>query len=370
MTSSHVHASYTDAFARVTALVAAARRLVTNDADAFAPDPSLIAALATSSGLHGESVRWALEHSLEWHAGAGACAALVAGAGEPVVAGPLVLVLSANVTTAALRALACAAARSSNVIVYPSSRDALFAELLVEKSGLPGLRIERDRDALPWGDASSLTVLYGSATTARELRATCAGPVEVHGPGLGIAVLTDDDDDAAMESLALDVAAFDQRGCLSPRLALHVGTPAHGESLAEALFASLRGLAAERPLGALDDRDRHERALYIQTARVLGQVWAAPDAVVVHRPESPAFDPGPAGRVLPVYTVSSWSQAHALLAPLAPIVSAVGASLESTRTCVFPDRLLRRSALGVMQRPAFDGPVDLRPHGPERAVSR
>ena len=370
MSSSTLRASYTDAIARVTALVTAARHLVTNDAGAFAPEPSLIAALAASSGLHASSVRWALEHSLEWSADEAACSALVAGAGEPVIGGSLVLVLSANVTTAALRALACAVARSSDVIVYPSSRDAMLAELIVEHSGLTGLRVERDRDTLPWGDASVHTVLYGSAATARELRARCKGTLEVHGPGLGIAVLTDDDDGAAMESLALDVAAFDQRGCLSPRLALHIGSPAHGVRLAETLFASLQDLARARPVGALDDRDRHERALYIQTGRVLGDVWTSPDASVVHRVGSAAVDPGPAGRVIPVYTVSSWAQAHALLAPLAPLVSNVGASLAPTRAAVFPGQSLRRSALGLMQRPAFDGPVDLRPHGPDRPVSR
>jgi hypothetical protein len=63
MTSSHVHASYTDAFARVTALVAAARRLVTNDADAFAPDPSLIAALATTG--RSEEFRLTLRRRIE-----------------------------------------------------------------------------------------------------------------------------------------------------------------------------------------------------------------------------------------------------------------------------------------------------------------
>ena len=356
--------------ARVALLVDAAKRLVCDAAGAFDPPADLVDELAVASNLHTASVRWALEHSLEWNADAAMCEALVANAGPRHVGGPLLVVLSANVTTGALRALACAVARSSNVLVYPSSRDTAFASRLVHHAAFSGLRLVESRDDLPWSDPSARVVLYASEATADEVRKRATGPVEVHGPGLGLALLTDDDDVDAMGRLAIDVAAFDQRGCLSPRFALHVGSPEHGERLGHALFEKLSALAVVRPRGTLDEGDRHAHALYIQTARLLGRVWTGPGATVVHVAEAASLVPAPVGRVLPIHTVSSWAEAERILAPLAPLVSAVGAASEAVRTGFLRDHLLRRSDLGFMQRPTFDGSVDQRPHGPERLDSR
>lgn len=355
--------------ARVETLVAAARSLVTNAEGTFEPSEGLTAELAAASGLSPESVRWALEHALEWRASSDDAKTLVAGAGERHDAGPLVVVLAANVTTAALRALACAVARAEEVVVYPSSRDPVLARHLVARAGLRGLHLVERRDDLPVDDPRAHVVLYGSAETARTLAPHVKGTLEVHGPGLGLALLTDDSTLDHVASLAEDIAAFDQRGCLSPRLALHVGDPHRGRELAEALFRALDHLGAVRPLGTLDESERHTRTLALEAARTFGDVWATARAAVVHEESAPP-NPAASARTLTVHTVPSLEAGRAWIAAWAPRISALGAHDPVLRASFLPEFSLRRSALGAMQRPAFDGPVDRRPHGPEGFVSR
>ncbi len=354
--------SRAEAIARVEALVHAARALVCDARGTFAPPPGLVARMADASGLSEPNVRFALAHALEWRATGEACAELVANAGAPAT-GPLALVLSANVTTAALRALACAVARAREVVVYPSSRDAVLARELVNASALAGVSLVDRRDALPWSNSRVHTVLYGSARTAEELRARASGTLEVHGPGLGLALLTDHDGDETIADLAEDIAAFDQRGCLSPRLAIHVGTPARGAELAEALHAALERLGESRPLGTIDEDDRIARGAFRRAGLLLGNVSSGPQGIVVHETSAPP-SPAPGARAIAVHTVQGRAEAEAWIAPLAPLLSSLGARDASLREAFLPAVSLRRSDLGRMQRPPFDGPVDLRPHGP------
>lgn len=72
-----------------------------------------------------------------------------------------------------------------------------------------------------------------------------------HGHGLGLGWVSRDADlDAAARDLALDVAAYDQRGCMSPH-AIGVERGADRERFSRALAASLEELATSLPRGAL-----------------------------------------------------------------------------------------------------------------------
>ena len=340
------------------ALVGAARRLVTNACGAFDPQAELVRELAEASALSEGSVRWALEHALEWRATEADCAAVVKNAG-PDVSGSLAVVLSANVTTAALRALACAVARSNHVRVYPSSRDPVLTERLVAAAGLPGLTVVRTREELPWADPSAHVVLYGSDGTAARVRELVRGTLEVHGPGIGLALLTDEDDVASMGALAEDLAAFDQAGCLSPRLCIHIGDPARGHFLSKSLHTALEALGAARPIGALDPETRAARARFRQVGTVLGQTFATTQGVVVHATSGSPL-PAPEARALAVRTLSSLADADDWLGPLRPLITAVGARDHALRSQFAPEARLRRTDVGSMQRPPLDGPVDRR----------
>jgi hypothetical protein len=354
---------------RVRSFLNAARRLVATPEGRFGPSSDLCTRLANASGLSDENVRWALENALEWRASDAEVDELVANAGARVARGPLVLIMAGNVTTAALRALACAVARAEEVVVYPSSRDAVLARRLVDDARVDGVRTLSARGDLPLADERAHVVLYGASETARALGPLVRGSLEVHGPGLGLAALTDATTHTSLAALAEDIAAFDQRGCLSPRIAVHVGSPARGRELAEALFHELDELGARRPLGEVDARERQDQALAIQAARAVGDVWESPRGAVIHATlASPT--PAPSARMLTVHTVPSWAEAEAWLSPLTPFLSAFGCDDTAARGQVLPELPLRRSPLGRMQRPRFDGPVDRRPHGPLAGDSR
>ena len=312
---------------------------------------------------------WALTEAMEWRATDDECATLVAGAGPAIAPGPLVVILAANVTTAALRALGCAVARCEDVVVHTSSRDSVLAKYLVHTASISGLRIEMDRTRLPWTDPRAHMILYGSSETANAVRQRFFGTLEVHGPGAGMALLTDDDGDDAMRRLADDVAAFDQRGCLSPGVALHIGRPEHGEALSALLFSHLQRLGSARPIGVLRSEELAVRALCIQTSRLLGRVWSDASAAVAHQASCGALELAPVGRVLTICTVDSVAAAEALAAPMAPMLSALGCDRDPLRSAFLPGYSLRRSHLGAMQKPAFDGPVDKRPHSPYAAAN-
>lgn len=354
---------------RVRSLVEAAKRLVTNSNDTFAPDAALCRDLATASGLTEESVRWALESALEWRASDAEILELVRNAGPSVTRGPLVLILAANVTTAALRALACAVARAEDVRVYPSSRDAVLAHRLVEGAALDGVRMLASRSELPLADDGAHVVLYGAADTARTLRPLVRGSLEVHGPGLGLAVLTDETTRASLAALAEDISAFDQRGCLSPRLAIHVGSPGRGRELAAVLFEELDSLGVARPVGDLDAGELQDRTLALETARAIGDVWQSPRAAIAHETIAVA-SPAATARMLTIHTTPSWESAASWVMPFRPLLSAFGCDDPVALDRFLPDLFLRRSPLGCMQRPRFDGPVDRRPHGPAAEDSR
>src|SRR5205823_3120608 len=68
----------------------------------------------------------------------------------------------------------------------------------------------------------------------------------------------------AARALADDVVPFDQRGCLSPRVALVEGDDARAEEFARALHAALSTIEREIPLGTLDDDERAAAARYAQ----------------------------------------------------------------------------------------------------------
>jgi hypothetical protein len=162
--------------------------------------------------------------------------------------------------------------------------------------------------------------------------------------------------DAAAEAIADDVVPFDQRGCLSPRVVVAIGNRARAESLAERLAAALDRAGARVPRGALADDEREAAARYAQAIAFAGHVIEGGHAVVG---VSDALTVPPTGRHVHVTFAPSESAAAATLAPVARFVVAVGADTPDLARSVAP-AYARLSALGAMQRPALDGPVDLR----------
>ena len=130
-------------------------------------------------------------------------------------------------STAPLRAIAFGCATAAEVLVRPSRRDPVVAELaltaLAEDPAFAdaGGRASRVGEVTPEDlRAGDELHVYGSdeAVGSYAARLASGARLRAHGAGFGAALVGPECDvSAAAEALARDVVPFDQRGCLSPR---------------------------------------------------------------------------------------------------------------------------------------------------------
>lgn len=342
----------------IEARVARLRRLV--EAAARIADPNDVFGrrarelLPTSTGLSPQGVELALTRCLETHPFDEELTAL---ATSTVEAPRAHVLLAANVFVAAHRAIALALTQSPRVEVRASRREPEMAELLREASG--GLfRITDELTPSP-GDH---VWAYGSDETLAHLRGELpAGVVyHAHGHGFGIAVVEASEDlPAAARALAEDVIAFDQRGCLSPRVAFVLGDEAATRAFAEALARALGELGHDIPRGTLDPDETADIVRYRDTMLYAAELLPAGKGHVGLDVAATHVIVPPIGRNVHVVRTPDL---RAAVATLAPSVAAVGHATTPERIRELADLLprARASRLGQMQRPRFDGPVDLR----------
>jgi hypothetical protein len=317
---------------------------------------SLALDLVRTTGLSREGVELAFERHLELAPSDAEIDALVASAGQ---AKHVVVILSANVFVAALRAIAIARAASPSVVVRPSRREPHFARALVERAGDPGLTLAEEVDLarLFGGEVH----VYGRDATIASVRGRVGERVRVrgHGAGMGIAVVGPGAAiDGAARALAEDVIAFDQRGCLSPRVALVEGEE-RAARFAGALHAALGEAEVRVPRGALHDEERAEAVRYRETMSFAGRALAGAAHVVGLAPRGAPVTVPPAGRHVHVAAVGGIDEARAAMGELAQVIVCVGSDDPARVAEVAPGHA-RVARLGEMQRPAFDGPVDRR----------
>jgi Acyl-CoA reductase (LuxC) len=332
---------------------------------------ALAGRLMQTTGLSAAGVEWALAHCLEQSPGDAELARLVAGVSPARRAH---VILPASVFVAAHRALALALAATARVFVKPSRREPALIEAVHAQA--PGLFELVPRLEPEPGDH---VFAYGSDTTLEALRRELpkATVLHAHGSGFGVAVVdleaapdrgALDGDHLMARAIAEDTACFDQRGCLSPRFVLALGEPARAQRFAERLAAELAELEQRLPLGRLDPHERADATWYRQCAACYGTVIAAGSGAVSVRDAfetaslvadgTLALEVPPVGRHLEVLAVRRLEPALETLRPWLTTVGcgspALGARL---RPLLEP---IRVSALGRMQQPAFDGPVDRR----------
>ena len=320
---------------------------------------SLARTIAAASGLTAEGVELGFA-SLEREASDADLRALVAAAGN---AESVHVVLSANVFVAPLRAIALARAAAGRVTVRPSPRDPSLTRALLQAAAASGddaLSLVEERDVASVGVGE--VHVYGRDTTIAAVRARVRPGVVVrgHGSGMGVGVVSAGAQlVAAADALALDVVAFDQRGCLSPRLVLVLGSVARAEAFAEALHASLGAMATRIPRGQLSPDERADARRWSETLAFAGRVWSSEDHAVALAPGDSSLQVAPAGRHVTVVPVSSRDEAVRLLAPIARFIVAVGTDDPEALGSMAPPHA-RASPFGAMQRPPLDGPVDRR----------
>jgi hypothetical protein len=353
------------ALARVPLVVAAGRRIA-DPSDPLGREAR--ERLPGASGLSREGVELALCEHLEQSIEAADLAALVARAGE---ASRCHVVLSANVCTAALRAIAFAAATAPALFVKPSRRDPVVAELVVRA-------LAEDRAFAAAGGSIDLVPsiaaapgdevhAYGQDETIAAIRTSLPEGVTLlgHGAGFGVAIALEGADMPRFRSdIAAAVVPFDQRGCLSPRVLYVEGGAERALTVARAAAESLAEAAVRVPRGPLDAETRAEIARYVATAGALGEVLEGPGYAVGVDVDPRRLLLPPAARVLHVMPVPRGQLG--LLQPLDPRITIIGVASAAKHDAepVLRRRLpasVRVAALGRMQRPPLDGPVDLRP---------
>lgn len=270
------------------------------------------------------------------------------------------VLLSANVFVGAHRAIAIALAASERVSVRPSRREPRMAELL-QRAGAPIEIVPELRPKL--GDH---VWAYGADETLQRVRASLPAGVVFHGhgSGFGMAVVSTSapaELEAAAMALAQDVVPFDQRGCLSPRVAFVLGDAAAARDFAKALSQNLAEFADRVPRGELSEEERAAERRYRDLATYSGELLGGRDYAVSvgqDEPGQPLLVP-PLGRNVHVVSTPEWM---ARLGAMSSSVTAVGVigpeTLRERISSVVPGA--RLSALGRMQRPPLDGPVDRR----------
>ena len=240
--------------------------------------------------------------------------------------------------------------------VRPSSRDPALTRALVEAARDPAIVVVEERD--PAAPNASEVHVYGRAATVLAVRdrAALGTIVRGHGPGMGVVLLSASADPrAAAAAIAVDLVAFDQRGCLSPRVVLVEGGEPAAAALASALHEELAAWTARVPRGDLLPEERAEAARWRETMAFVGRLWAGPEHAVAQAATATAVPPS--GRHVLVVGVSGTRAMAEALAPIACFVVMVGTD-DPRCAALLPDA--RVAPLGRMQRPPLDGPVDLR----------
>jgi hypothetical protein len=317
------------------------------------------AELVQETGLSPQGVALALEQCLEHQVSRATLSGLVKV--QPLLSRSHVL-LSANVFTAAFRAVVLGLCQSPQTQVRASRRSSAFPRLLWELSGGAFDLV----DALVPQSGESLWA-YGTAETLSSLRTQLPSGVQfhAHGPGMGVAVFRQpvhyDDPELPthIAGLVSDVIAFDQRGCLSPRLVLVEGTRSYAEQVCDLLVRTLDEAERAVPRGQLDPQETADALRYEATVTYLGSSAPAGMGMVFLDPVPQRVLTPPVGRYL---HVSVCSDAASTLVTLGPELTGVGIYNGQDLPGRLQERIgpRRYVALGQMQRPAFDGPVDLR----------
>ena len=263
------------------------------------------------------------------------------------------LLLSANVCTGAMRALAWALATSPRVFMRASSRDPVLAQLFAAE--LEEVEVVESLQPLP-GDVAHL---YGSDETLATVVEGFDSAVRsfCHGSGFGIALVSGDAPGAA-EALARDLVVFDGRGCLSPRFVFALNCP----DFSQQLHGALKAWDPRVPRAELSQAEQRELGSWIQTMRAIGEVWVGESHAVGVECGAPRLTLAPAHRCLTVVEVANLSELLRLLDPWRNFVTCIGAepSLAQAVARALGVEALRLAPLGQMQHPPFDGPVDLR----------
>lgn len=290
---------------------------------------------------------------------------------RPVPARLHAVVLASNLFTACIKPIVWSLLCQSPVALKLPSEDEGLAELFalslllvdeeVGQAVLPA-RFSRSDDALTrllFRDADAVSI-YGSDQTVQTLRTEIPVHAELlaHGHGLGAVFVGKDTPpetiDEALVGIASDVAAYDQRGCLSPHaIFVERGGPIEGEEFSERLAAALAPLARERPRAALSVGQSTQQVQWRRVSESLGALFEGDGYAVAFDDEGPLRG-CPLARNIAVHTVRDERELERRLSPFGEHLKCLALTDERRGGPeLTPPLSPRRAVPGFMQRPTL-----------------
>jgi hypothetical protein len=207
--------------------------------------------------------------------------------------------------------------------------------------------------------------VYGRDQTIAAVRASAPDDARVlaHGHGLGAIFVSREPLVSASaaydlaERAALDVAAYDQRGCLSPHFVLvEPGGAVDARALARQIASALAAIARELPPGELPRDAATAQLQWRGVAAAVGELFAHEHGAVSYEGALP-LRASPGHRNLAVYDCEDANAARAQLSRLGTHLKAIGVAGADARHAlagVAP----YVCELGAMQTPPLDVPLD------------
>lgn len=268
------------------------------------------------------------------------------------------VVLAASVATAPLRAVVLPwLAGAASVAVRPSRRQPSLARHVIEVLGVEAVR---EVDAIPEG--VDHVIAYGSDESLVAVRDSLRAGVTFAGYGHGFGVawvsLREADGIAGVASaVAMDVALYDQHGCLSPQTVFVMGD---ARRFAEALHDALAVIERELPRGRLEAADG-ARVMQWQGQMAVRASWFRRGAThSVALVDDAELVGSPGDRNITVARVNDPEALTCALESHAKYVTVVGVH-DVGGFARWPEGMNARVVLvGAMQDPPLDGPEDAR----------
>jgi hypothetical protein len=346
------------------------------------------AALETSSGLSAPMIAWALSSTLSTF-DVDALRRLARNAMPPrpgafaARSGNLaVVVLSGNVFTACLKAVAVPLLLGFPVIAKASSRDDALPRALALALKEADRELSRayevvtfDRDDETQARAlfaqADVVSAFGADASIVGIRALLPARVALiaHGHGLGAAWINaaalrnESEADELARRLALDVAAYDQRGCLSPQTVwIQNGGQVTPARFAELLRARLEELSRDLPRGPGALSTQSAELQWRGVSATLGELLEGPDFAIALEQGDSAPRPSPGMRNVQLIALDDESLVLERLKAFGvhlKCLAIANMSDASKLAVALPSPLAPRiCSLGRMQTPSLDSLSD------------
>lgn len=285
------------------------------------------------------------------------------------------LVLAGNVFTACLRPIVWSLLARVPTLVKVATLDEGLAELFGVAlsvadpelgAALAVLRPHGASAALVARLASRVDLVsaHGGDHAIAEMRGATSPTTEFvgHGHGLGAIVVRRTALSSQVSALALaiaeDVAAYDQRGCLSPQMIVVERGGELGPREVASLVASegLAALARSRPRGALPIEIGAQQVQWRGLASALHELFEGDGYATTF--EQGSVRPTPGYRNIAVHGFDAPGEVGARLAAYGPHLKVVGLAGEEDGLALPPPLSPRICAVGEMQRPSLLAATD------------